>query len=84
MREPLEREKAVGRYPERMVTRREERRAFHSEGPLVAKDLVWELWVKVVLTRGTKRSGEVDEKLERGANVIPKILGAMPNLDLRT
>jgi len=45
VREPLEkvlrREKAVGRDPERMVTRREEGRAFHREGPLVAKDLVW-------------------------------------------
>jgi len=57
VREPLEkkvlrRKKAVGRDPKRMVTRREEGRAFHREGPLVAKDLVW---AKVVLTRGTKK-----------------------------
>ena len=58
MQEPLEkkkvlrREKAVGKDPERLVTRREEGRAFHREGPIVAKDLVWAI---VVLTRGTKR-----------------------------
>ena len=48
----MRRKKAVGRDPKRMVTRREEGRAFHREGPLVAKDLVW---AKVVLTRGTKK-----------------------------
>ena len=40
----LRREQAVGRDPERMVTRRE-------EGPIVAKELVWTI---SVLTRGTK------------------------------
>ena len=49
----MRREKDVGRDPERMVTRREEGRAFHREGPMVAKDLVWAI---VVLTRGTKRA----------------------------
>src|SRR5688572_18007433 len=45
VREPIEkkkvlrREKAAGRDPERMVTRREEGRAFHRECPRVAKDL---------------------------------------------
>jgi len=52
VREPLEREKAVGRDPERMVTRRDEGRAFRMKGPLVAKDLVWAI---VFLTRGTKK-----------------------------
>src|SRR5688572_29811620 len=33
------REMAVGRDPERIVTRREEGRAIHREGPIVAKDL---------------------------------------------
>ena len=46
VREPLEKkkvlrwEKAAGRDPKRMVARREEGRAFHREGPKVAKDLV--------------------------------------------
>ena len=48
----LRREKAVGRDPERIITRREEGRAFHKEAPIVAKALVW---ATVVLTRGTKR-----------------------------
>ena len=59
VREPLEKkkkvlrwEKAVGRDPEIIIGRREEGRAFHREGPVVAKDLVWAI---VVLTRGTKR-----------------------------
>ena len=57
VREPLEkkkvlrRERAVGRDPERMIARREEGRAFHRVGSIVAKDLVWAI---VVLTRGTK------------------------------
>ena len=76
----MRRKKVVGRVPKRMVTRRVEGRAFHREGPLVAKDLVW---AKVVLTRGTKRSEEVDEKLERGANVIPKIFRSNAQFGLK-
>ena len=58
VREPLEkkkvlrRERSVGRDPERMITRREEGRAFHKVGPIVVKYVVWAI---VVLTRGTKR-----------------------------
>ena len=48
----MRRERAVGRDPERMITRREKGRPFHRVGPIVAKDLVWAI---VVLTRGTKR-----------------------------
>ena len=68
VREPLEkkkvlrREKAVGRDPEIMVTRRGEGRAFHREGPIVAKDLVWAI---VVLTRGTKRACLTKERRGR-------------------
>ena len=67
----LRREKDVGRDPERMATRREEGRAFHREGPIVAKDLVWAI---VILTRGTKRECLSKKERERRANV--------PNLDL--
>jgi len=45
-----------------MVTRREEGRAFHREGPIVAKDLVWAI---VVLTRGTKRACLTKERRGR-------------------
>ena len=68
VQEPLEkkkvlrREKAVGKDPERIVTRREEGRAFHKEVPIVAKDLVWAI---VVLTRGTKRVRRPDQGAEK-------------------
>src|SRR5688572_21757801 len=61
VREPLEKkkvlrwEKAVGRDPERIVTRIERREGHSVERahcPVVAKELVWAI---VVLTRGTKR-----------------------------
>ena len=59
MREPrekkkvLRRDRAVRWDPERIVRRREEGRAFHKEGAMEAKDLVWAI---AVLTRGTRRT----------------------------
>ena len=47
---------------ERMTTRREEGRAFHKEGPIVVKDLVW---ARVVLTRGTNRTCQSRERRGR-------------------
>ena len=67
-------ERAVGRDPERMITRREDGWAFHREVPIVAKDLVW---ATVVLTRGTKRVCLTKERRsrreteERGERMIP-------------
>ena len=42
--------------PERIVRRREAGRAFHREGPMEAKDLVWAI---AVLTRRTRRIGNI-------------------------
>ena len=38
----------------------EEGRAFQREGPMVAKDLVWAI---AVLTRGTKRTCQYEERI---------------------
>ena len=66
----MRRDRAEGRNPKRIVTHREEGKAFHMEGPMQAKDLVWAI---AVVTCGTKRrrlsrSREVDVKLLRNGN----------------
>jgi len=55
-------EKDAGRHPDSKVKRREDGRAFQSEGPMVAKDLVWAI---VVLTLGTKRTCQLKERSGR-------------------
>lgn len=44
------------RHPTRMVTRREERRAYHGEGPAETRDLVWTI---MVLICGRTRTSHV-------------------------
>ena len=56
-------EKDAGRHPDSKVKRREDGRAFQSEGPMVAKDLVWAM--VVLLTRGTKRTCQSKERSGR-------------------
>jgi len=68
VQEPLEKkilrsEKSAGRDPERMVSCREEGKAFHREVPMVANDLVWAI---VVLTRGSKPVCLAKERRGRG------------------
>ena len=48
--------------PDSKVKRREEGRAFQSEDPMVAIDLVWAM---VVPTRGTKRTCQSNERSGR-------------------
>ena len=74
--------------PERIVRRREEGRAFHREGPMEAKDLVWAI---AVLTRGTRRTCMSRERrgrceaAERGTWMRTlRYFGARPSLDFRT
>jgi len=56
----LRRERAAERDRDSKVKQREEWRAFQKEGPMRAKDLVWEI---MVLTRGTSSGSGIDENV---------------------
>ena len=63
-------------------------RAFHKEGPMMAKDRVWAI---VVLARGTNKSDRSRDRrgrwedAERGGRMTSlRYFGASPSLDLRT
>ena len=58
----MRRDRDTDRDPDSMVKRREEGRALQKDGSMVSKHIVWAI---AVLTRGTKRTYQSEERSGR-------------------